>query len=175
MNKELKDNIISNIISIGYYWISDENPQCSINIYKLLNKLNTLTKSQRKKIDDFYHDWNALFKVKYNEKEFELINIPNNYSSNDDLKLLWISSQTIMNLIASTNYEMGYMFLLEMSQDWNELYINVIELIKKSKFKLPFSEWLIMHFLVALDINGTKDMELAGYKITKLEEGGFNE
>jgi hypothetical protein len=47
--------------------------------------------------------------------------------------------------------------------------------VKKSKFKLPFSEWLTMHFLVALDINGTKDMELAGYKITKLEEGEFIE
>lgn len=175
MEKELKDNIIANIVAIGYYWVSDENPQCALNIYKLLSKLKETTKSQKKKIDDFYHDWKAVFNAKYNEKSFDIVNIPESYSADDDTKLLYISSQVIMNLIASANFEMGYMFLLEMSQDWNELYINVLELIKKSEFKMPFSEWLTMHFLVALDINGSKDMELAGYKITKLEEGEIYE
>lgn len=170
MNNTLKDNTISNLVSIAYFWIGDENPQCALNIYKLLDKLDNLTKSQRKKIDDLYHDWNSLFSVKYHNTNFETVGIPKSYSADDDIKLLWISSQTIMNLIASANFEMGYMFLLEMSEDWNELYINVINLIKKSEFKMSFSEWLTMHFMLALDINGTSEMELAGYKIIKLEE-----
>ena len=170
MDKQLINDTISNLVTIGYFWIGDENPQCALNIYKLLKQLNNLTKAQQKKIDDLYHDWKSLFSVKYKEESFEIIEIPQTYKINDERKLLWISSQTIMNMIASANFEMGYMFLLEMSENWHELYINIIELIKKSEFKMSFSEWLTMHFLVALDINGSKEMELAGYKITKIGE-----
>lgn len=175
MDKQLTNDTISNLVAIGYFWIGDDNPQCSLNICKLLQELNNLTKAQKKSVDDLYHDWKALFLTKYKEDKFEVIKIPKNYTSDDERKLLWISSQAIMNMIASANFEMAYMFLLEMSQEWNELYINVIDLIRKSEFKLSFSEWLTMHFMLALDINGKKDMELAGFRIEKLEDGEFYE
>lgn len=170
MTKEIKQNTIDNLVAVSYYWIGDENPQCSLNVCKLLMKLEDLTKSQKKKIDDLYHDWKALFSTRYKESEFEIINLPDKYVD-DEGKLLFIAVQSIMNLIGATNYEMAFMFLIEMSENWNELYINVVEAVKKSEFKLPFSEWLTMHFMLALDINGKKDMEFAGFKIEKIGDG----
>lgn len=171
MTKEIKKDIIDNLVAIAYYWQGDENANCSLNLAKMLKSLKDITKGQSKKIQDLNDDWVAFFSSRVKQSDIVLNPIPEKYNANDDLKLLYMSTQAIMNLISSTDYEMGYMFLTEMSSEWPELYINVINIIKNNEMKIPFSEWLITHTLVAFDILGKTEIEYAGYRITKLEEG----
>lgn len=167
MTKQEIDELVIRLITLGYYWVGDDNYSCSLN---LVHHLRTVNCSQvaKDKVGNFYDDWVTIFSQKYKESEIELFEIPENYNSDDEKRLLWIATQGIMNLLNSTDFEMGYLLLMELTEDYPLIYANIIHIIKNSDIKLPLSEWLVAHMLMARDINGDEDIEFAGYKITKL-------
>lgn len=171
MTEQIKIDSIESLVTIAYYWIGERNPQCAYSIIKLLEKLE-LSKKSAKRLDDLTSDFKTFFNGinhTFDYDTFEEIDIPNNINSEEE-KLLWISGITILNLISSGNFELGYTMLMDMSINWKELYIYVVNSLKKQPFVNMFSEWLITHFFMAYDLLGEKEMSMLGYKIIKTED-----
>lgn len=167
MTNSVKTDTIQSLITIAYYWMGEQNPQSTLSIIKLLYKLD-LTTVQGKKVDDLYHDFKTFFKT-YDEKLFQEIKIPAQYET-DEQKILWISGITIMNLFSSGNFELAYTQLMDMSLNWNELYIYVVNSLKKQPFMQEVANWLVTHFFMACDLLEKNDIELMGYRIEKIKE-----
>jgi len=169
MTNSIKTDVIKSLTLISYYWLEEENYQSSYSIIQLIKEL-TLTKKQYDMVEDLLHDFNVMSKNKYDKKFYQKITIPDEFSD-EDKKILWISGVCIMNLFASGNFELAYTHLMEMSLNWNELYTFVINNIKKQAFANEVAEWLFTHFLMAVDLLGKDDIEMLGYKVTKITEG----
>lgn len=167
MTNSIKTDVINSLVAISYYWMGEDNPQAALSIIKLLYKID-LTTIQGKKVDDLYSDFKTFFKDKFDETNFTNIEIPKNYKT-DENKLMYIAGITILNMFSSGNFEVGYNQLIDMSVNWNELYIYVINSLKNQKFKNEITDWLLGHVYMAYDLIGEKDMLALGYKITKLD------
>ena len=167
MTNSIKTDTLQSLITIAYYWMGEQNPQSTLAIIKLLYKLD-LTTIQGKKVDDLYHDFKVFFK-NYDEKLFSEIPIPERYET-DEQKLLWIAGTTIMNLFSSGNFELAYTQLMDMSLNWNELYIYVVNSLKKQSFMNEVANWLVTHFFMSCDLLEKNDIELMGYRIEKIPE-----
>lgn len=162
-----REQIIDAMVMAGYYWISDHQPQGALCVYKWLSTLK-VSKKLQEKINGLKSDWNAVFSSEYKESDFQIPSIE--YDGNDEeVRLLHIAGQIIMNTLASGNFEMGHLYLLEWSAEWSLLYSQVIAMIKKSQFKMQYVEWLLTHTFTAFDILGTNEFEIAGYKIEKIK------
>lgn len=169
MTKEQKTEYIDKLVTIAYFWLSEENYGCSYSIYNLLKKLE-LNKKEEKRVEGLKTDTITMGKEKFKINEVKEIIIPSPCNT-DEKKLLWITLTTLMNLFNSGNFEMGYMFLMEFAETWNDVYINIIPLIKCSEFKNEIIDWAATHFFFAKDILGKESFELYGYKIEKLNRG----
>ncbi len=161
----MKDVFVEKLVTLAYFWIGSENYYCSYNVLMLLKELKEVSHKNKERIDGLEHDWNTLFGIKYKKEEIEIIPIPNNYALNDDLKIHYILCQTIMNLIQAGEMEMAYIYITDCAQEKEEIYRELISMIGKSKMKEPFTEWLLLHTMLAYDINGKKDMEFLGIKV----------
>lgn len=158
---------IDKITTIAYYWLGEDNFQCAQTICGLLNHLD-LTRREFNRVNELQSDIKTMAKSKNKSLDgIEEIKIPPACVSKEE-KLLWISINVLMNLFNSGNFEMGYLFLTELSEDWNMLYINIIPVIKASSFKTELADWAVEHLFFAVDILGKDDFEAYGYKIEKI-------
>ena len=162
----VKEQMIKSMITVGYYFLTDEQPHASLCIYKWLSKLTIINTKLKKELDNFHNAWKTTFQDK-KESDFEIPPINDN-GDDEEQKLLYVAAQIIMNVLSIGDYEMGYMHLVEWSEDWPLLYIQVKEMIKKSSFKMSFTEWLMGHTFMAFDILGEKEFQSAGYSIKKI-------
>lgn len=168
MDKQTKTNIIDSLVTVGYYWMSAENVSCALTVQDLLTKLNIKDKQLKKRIDGLKDDCHNIQMSNSSNKNFQKLSIPKEYEADEDTKLLWVTTQVLLNIFNCGDFEMGFTFLMEMSHDWQILYFNVITVLKKSQVKEELTDWLTMHFLMAADLNDSKELELAGYKIEKI-------
>lgn len=166
ISNSVKTDVINSIISIAYYWIGEQNKQSAKAIINLLYQLK-LTTVQGKKVDDLNSDFKTFFKTKDENVKFSSLKIPEKYDT-EEKKLMWVAGTTVLNLFSAGNFELGYVELIDMSADWNELYVYVINSLKKQSFKNEIADWLVMHFLMAYDLLGQEEIESLGYKITKI-------
>lgn len=166
MTQAQKTEYIDKLVTIGYFWLSEENYTCPYSIYELLSNLK-LNKKEKDRVEGLKTDTITMGKEKFSTNEIEKINIPNPCNT-DEKKLLWITLMTLMNLFNSGNFEMGYMFLMEFTETWKEVYINIIPLIQGSEFKDEIINWAMTHFFFAKDIINKESFELYGYKIKKI-------
>lgn len=161
-----KTKYVDTLVTIAYYWLSEENYNCAVSIYKLIKKLN-LNNKEEKRAEDLKSDIITMSKNKDIISSIEEIKIPERYVSEED-KLLWIIITTIMNFFNSGNFELGFVFLKEISEEWHEIYINVISALQKSDFKEEIIDWAMTYFFFAHDIVGKNNFNSLGYKITKI-------
>lgn len=168
MTNSVKTDIVQSLRVISYFWLQEENYQCSYSIIQLLNELK-LDFKQKKILEELEHDFKVMSTGKYTLKDYQNIKIPKNFCDTEERKLLWISGVSIMNLFGSANFELAYSNLLEMSANWEELYVFVINNLKKQPFLNLVTEWLFTHFLMVQDLLGD-EMEMLGYKVIKLKE-----
>ena len=169
MEQIKKDQVVDQLITMAYFWIGDQTYQPALSIYRWLSKLN-LSKEMKQKNDDLYSDLKSMFP---NEKEnnYPEVSIPES-RKNDDEKLLWVAATIIANTFASTNFEIAYKNMMEMCQDWPELYLTILKMLRNSEAKDMIAEWAAIHFLLAIDLIQEKDFSVCGYKLVK--EKGYH-
>lgn len=163
MTSEQKTDKINEIVMIGYYWLSEDNFHCAQNINELLKQI-PMNSIQKKRAQELESDIKTMAASK--KFDLSLINPIKLTETDEETKLLKVSSLSIMNLFNAGNFEMGYTFLFEMSEDWPILYQHVIEMLKKFNFKNELVKWALTHFLFAKDIAG-EELSVGGYKIIK--------
>lgn len=173
MDKQTEYEIIDYLVTIGYYWMSAENPSCALTVHHLLTQLDVNDKKLLKRIDGLKSDCNNVrlqsdASVVSNMNNFQKLYIPESYKADSETKLLWVTTQVILNIFNCGDFEMGYTFLMELSQTWNLLYFNVIGILKKCDIKEELCDWLLCHTAMAADLLEETEMTLAGYKITKI-------
>lgn len=168
MTDAKRDQVIDRMVTEAYYWIGDQNAQASLSIARWLSQL-TLSKKMKERVEGLFSDWRNIMGSKYKESDFPEIPIKVKDDANEELKLLWIASNVIMNTFTSGNYEMAYTTMMECCEDWPELYLSVLSMAKKSDIKENLAEWLIVHMLFACDLMGEKSIEIAGYRLSKIE------
>lgn len=166
MTDTIKTDVINSLVAISYFWMGEDNPQASLSIIKMLHNIELPT-VLKEKVDDLYSDFKTFFTGKYDEEVFSEIKIPEKYIT-DENKLMYIAGITILNLFSSGSFEVGYNQLIDMSVNWNDLYVYVINSLKNQKFKNEVTDWLLGHTYMAYDIIGNDDMIALGYKVTKI-------
>ena len=92
-----KTEYIDKLVTIAYYWLSEENYHCSISIYKLLKKL-TLNKKEKERVENLKSDIETMSKNKNILNTVEELQIPEPCKTEED-KLLWIILTTHPHLV----------------------------------------------------------------------------
>ena len=162
-----KEEIINTLLPIGYYWLGESNPHATLTICKWLETMSMSPKTKGK-LTALRKNWNVTFEGR-SESEFQ-IPMPDVLKFYDEEKrLMWITTNIIMNMIAVGAFEMAFMNLCDIANIWNDFYLVMLDMIRKSKEKTAFCEWLMMHTMTAFDIVGEKDMTFLGYEIKKIE------
>lgn len=165
MNNTLKNDIVSSLVSIAYYWMGEQNPQATWSTLKLLQSLE-LSGKTLKKVDDLESDFKTFFKTNGEEFiEMEVV-IPNDKDT-EEKKLLWIAGVSLMNLFKCGNFELAYTMLMDMSLNWESLYTSVVNTLKNQDFKNELAQWLMTHFYMACDLLGTDEINMLGYTVKK--------
>ena len=166
MQRIEKTEYIDKLVTIGYFWLGEENYNCPLTIYHLLKNLE-LNKKEKERVDGLFSDIQSTCKRPDEIKDFKPLTIPAPCKSEED-KLLWITLMTLSNLFNSGNFEMGYMFLMEFADSWRDVYINMIPLLRTSDFKDEIADWAMTHFFFTQDLLGKEEFNRYGYKIVKI-------
>lgn len=166
MDEVMRDQTIVSLLSVGHYWIGEENPHASLCVYRWLSALDS-GKEVKRKLEQFYKGWKASF-PKADEKSLgaTIPPIPD-YCNDEEKKFRFVAANIIMNMLAVGAYEMGFLHLMEIQQGYSVLYPTVIDMIKKSDMRNEIVKWLMLHTMIAFDIAGAEEIDELGYKLIK--------
>ena len=157
MNTSLKETVVSSLLGIAYFWMNGEmNPQASLSMSRLLAELDVPQK-YKERVQNIQTDWDAMYAKKYKKNEIEVIKIPDDFAKTEDGKYLWVASMAIINLFNEGHLALASENLIDMSSDWNDLYVWVIGCLKNQDCRENIQEWALIHFLMAMDMMSPGD------------------
>lgn len=179
-SQSILNDTIRSLKTICYFYINEKNASFSLIIIKYLKQLRLQGKLNQE-INNLESDWKTIFhsfsindedKLFTKEEIYEIEkntnpNIPNKYLSNDESKLLYITTQVLVNVFKSGQFEIGFQNLMEISCNWTEIYAQVIGILRNNfDISNELGIWLMQHFFVAVDLNNKSTFEFGNYLIT---------
>lgn len=162
MDKRAKEVIADSIISMGYYWMGEENRQAAESIKCILNQLH-IEESLIKRKEDFESDFVSVFGT---PDVYDEIHMPEGKC--EDQNYMWAAGICLMNMFKSGNFEIGYSMLMDIAEESDDTYAYVISSMKNEvELKNMVSEWLMQHFFMACDLLGRDEIKMMGYTISR--------
>lgn len=159
-------------VSIAYFWLNEGAHQLSYSVYSLLDSIKDeiTDASALDRIEGLGSDIEVMNKsekasgakvinLTENIMELHTPKIPEGYSTTLELKILWITLESILNLFNYGAYELAFMMLMEISEEWNLVYQLIIPNLKKTPMIEPLKDWSKMHLYFAIDLYGELFLE----------------
>lgn len=165
IDSRARKEIIKILKNVIYFWIDEGNGNTSLYIYRLITENLHLTIPQKNKMDEIKKTWDNCFKGQVDEKMIQPTEIPKQFNKDEDDRLIYVSTQIVVNLFNADFFQWGYSTLMDLYQYSDEIYILTIPLLKKLEHYSELKSWLLFHALVATDISGELKMEEQGYQV----------
>ena len=92
MQRTEKTEHIDRLVTIGYFWLGEENYNCPLTIYHLLKNLE-LNKKEQERVDGLFSDIKSTCKRPNEIKDFKPLTIPEPCKTQEDSKVFWCGSE----------------------------------------------------------------------------------